>query len=284
MDLLQLRYFYESAMAESFSKTAQKYMVPASSVSASVRRLEQELGVKLFIRTGNRVLLNEKGMEFLSSVSQILTQLDMSVSTLSTAPAKKQTISILARSTRETVVRWIVRFYRAHPSVFFKLTFDDTPDNYGKYDIIISSPGEGLDDYESFHWRKYRIRVEALESDPLCGGNVTLSQLKDRLFVTTNSQRGGFKVFEQACQRNGFTPKVFLECDDYDCRGIPLLSGICLGLNLGNEEDSRQSRTRFLKVTDFTEDLAIRVYYKKEVYNGDIKLFLDLLKSSSPKL
>ena len=34
MELLQLRYFYESAKNENFAKTAEKYMVPASSVSA----------------------------------------------------------------------------------------------------------------------------------------------------------------------------------------------------------------------------------------------------------
>ena len=82
-------------MAESFSKAAQKYMVPASSVSASVRRLEQELGMELFARTGNRVLLNEKGREFLSSISNVLSQLDMSVSALSVKPTEKQTLSIL---------------------------------------------------------------------------------------------------------------------------------------------------------------------------------------------
>ena len=31
MELLQLRYFYESAKNENFAKTAEKYMVPASS-------------------------------------------------------------------------------------------------------------------------------------------------------------------------------------------------------------------------------------------------------------
>ena len=42
MEMLQLRYFYESAQNESFAKTAEKYMVPTTSVSASVKRLEKE--------------------------------------------------------------------------------------------------------------------------------------------------------------------------------------------------------------------------------------------------
>ena len=61
MELLQLRYFFESAQSGSFSKTAKKYMVPLTSVSASIRRLEQELGCPLFVRHPNCVSLNEKG-------------------------------------------------------------------------------------------------------------------------------------------------------------------------------------------------------------------------------
>ena len=48
MEMLQLRYFYDSARTESFSKTAKKYMVPVSSVSASIKRLEKELDTELF--------------------------------------------------------------------------------------------------------------------------------------------------------------------------------------------------------------------------------------------
>ena len=61
MDLLQLRYFFESAKNGSFSKTAKKYMVPLTSVSASIRRLEKELDCTLFDRTSNRVSLNANG-------------------------------------------------------------------------------------------------------------------------------------------------------------------------------------------------------------------------------
>lgn len=282
MEMLQLRYFYESAMAESFSKTAQKYMVPASSVSASVRRLEQELGTELFVRTGNRIELNENGKRLLVAVSNTLTQLDVAVNAISTHSAQKQTISVLARSTRETLVLWIARFYRMYPSVSFKLTFDDAPENYGNYDIIVSSPNEGLADYESFPWRRFFIRVEALDTDILCRGPVALSQLRDRAFVTTSAQRGGFQAFAKACERQGFTPEVFLECDDYDCRTAALRTGVCLGLNLGRQdENSRTANTQFLTVMDFNEELVINVYYKKERYEGNIKLFVDFLNNKA---
>ena len=38
MEILQLRYFYESAKTGSFARTAEAFMVPTTSVSASVKR------------------------------------------------------------------------------------------------------------------------------------------------------------------------------------------------------------------------------------------------------
>ena len=42
MEMLQLRYFFESAKNGSFAKTAKKYDVPSTSVSAAIKRLEEE--------------------------------------------------------------------------------------------------------------------------------------------------------------------------------------------------------------------------------------------------
>lgn len=280
MEMLQLRYFYESAITENFSKTAQKYMVPASSVSASIKRLEQELGTALFIRTGNRVVLNEKGKQLLGTVGNLLTQLDITVSDISQGPSGKQTISILARCTRTTITRWIVRFHRMYPSVLFKLEFEDIPENYGKYDIIISEPDEVLEEFDSFSWRRFDIRVEALETDPLCRGPVTLSQLRDRIFITTRDQKGGFAVFAKACKRHGFLPKVGLVCDDIACRDIVLKSGVCLGVTFGVDEDFSMRGNRYLQIQDFKEQAVINVYYRKKDCEGNMKLFLDLLQSS----
>lgn len=144
MEMLQLRYFYESAISESFSKTAKKYMVPVSSVSASIKRLEKEVGVELFNRNGNRIELNENGKRLLATVSNTLTQLEVTVDAISRQTTEGETITILARCGRESLAYWTTMFYRMYPSVSFKMTFEDIPENYGKYDIIVSSTEDGL--------------------------------------------------------------------------------------------------------------------------------------------
>jgi DNA-binding transcriptional LysR family regulator len=279
MEMLQLRYFYESAMAESFSRTARNYMVPVSSVSASVKRLEQELGVELFARTGNRIRLTEKGKQFLSVVEESLLQLDTGINRLRSTPAEEGTLTILARCTRETLTHHIMRFHQAYPSVLFKVVFEDLSENYDHYDLIISEPDKALGEYLSFPWRRFAVRIEAVETDPICHGTITLSQLRDRLFVTTGTQRAGFKFFAQACKQQGFTPKVLLECDDYNCWGKALRTGSCLGVAIGNEKESRSPGLRYLSVSDFSAEYVSNVYYKKEKYQGNVKLFVDFLET-----
>ena len=70
MELLQLKYFSHAAKTENFSRTAEKYIVPTSCVSASIKKLEQEIGVKLFDRSSNRIKLNEYGKILLSAVDK----------------------------------------------------------------------------------------------------------------------------------------------------------------------------------------------------------------------
>ena len=50
MELLQLQYFAEVARLESFTKAAQSLHISQPALSQTVKRLENELGVKLFER------------------------------------------------------------------------------------------------------------------------------------------------------------------------------------------------------------------------------------------
>ena len=79
MEILQLRYFYEIAQNENFAKTAEKFMVPASSVSNSVKRLEKELGVQLFDRSANCIRLNEKGRILSERLGEIFEKLENTI-------------------------------------------------------------------------------------------------------------------------------------------------------------------------------------------------------------
>src|SRR5271155_2959062 len=65
MELQQLRYFCAIAETGNFSRAAQQTHVSQPSLSQQIRKLEDELGARLFDRLGRSVRLTELGRAFL---------------------------------------------------------------------------------------------------------------------------------------------------------------------------------------------------------------------------
>lgn len=76
MELLQLKYFKTVAEIGKISEAADTLFVSSSALSTSISRLERELGVQLFDRTNNRIILNEQGQIFLRHVKQVFASLE----------------------------------------------------------------------------------------------------------------------------------------------------------------------------------------------------------------
>lgn len=76
MELQQLKYFKTVAGIGKISDAAEALFVSAPALSTSISRLEKELGVKLFDRTSNRIVLNAQGQIFLKYVNQVFSNLE----------------------------------------------------------------------------------------------------------------------------------------------------------------------------------------------------------------
>ena len=72
MELLQLQYFSEVVRQKSVTKAAQLLHISQPALSQTIRRLENELGVKLFEKSGKGIQLTAKGRRFYSQISPAL--------------------------------------------------------------------------------------------------------------------------------------------------------------------------------------------------------------------
>ena len=277
MELLQLRYFFESARSGSFTKTAEKYMVPTSSVSASIRRLEQELGLKLFSRTNNRITLNENGYRLLAAAKSIFSELELAVNDI-TNPPDKQVIRLLVLAHRYDVTDMVIEYRDRHPGVMFDICIDYNVQDYSNYDIIIGVPDSKLSDYSGFPLCNSQISFHVPLSHPLCGKSVTLAQLRNQSFVTM----GGimYDAVCEACKKAGFTPNIIATINDSRCYSKLLRSGNIIGFrrNTGNAPSPGFAD---LDVTDFHLLQTICVFYRESAKTGNIKHFLDYLKTKT---
>jgi DNA-binding transcriptional LysR family regulator len=70
MDLYQINYFLAIVETGSFTKAADSLFVSQPSLSAGIKKLEQELGVVLLERGGRKVLLTAAGNLFLEKAKK----------------------------------------------------------------------------------------------------------------------------------------------------------------------------------------------------------------------
>ena len=77
MNFQQCRYVQTIAETGSFSKAAKKLFLTQPNLSASIRDLEEELGVLLFERSNTGAKLTDDGHDFLKYAKRILGELDL---------------------------------------------------------------------------------------------------------------------------------------------------------------------------------------------------------------
>ena len=62
MELRVLNYFLAVAREENITKASQTLHISQPALSRQMMQLEEELGVKLFVRSNHRVVLTEEGL------------------------------------------------------------------------------------------------------------------------------------------------------------------------------------------------------------------------------
>lgn len=253
MELLQLRYFYESACTESITKTAERHLVPPSSVSLSIKRLETELGCSLFDRSGNRIRLNDRGRTLQKALETALGALDSAVETLTSQKNPSGDIYLLVRSERQFLLDCISDFRQAHPEAVFHLSHDFTVENIGQFDIIIDDAAVSYHGFQSAPIVREAIRIAAAAGNPLCDRELTMEDLRDQPFITMYRGSSMQRIAVDCCRRAGFQPNIIIESDDpqYLRKYIELDFGLAFVPETSWK--GQMGGTRYLNITDFHE-------------------------------
>ncbi len=76
MNILHMKYALEVAKAGSLTKASKVLFVAPPNISRSVKELEADLGIEIFIRTTKGVKLTPEGEEFINFAQRILSQIE----------------------------------------------------------------------------------------------------------------------------------------------------------------------------------------------------------------
>ncbi len=192
MELRVLHYFLAIAREENMTKASQMLHVSQPALSRQMRQLEEELGVKLFVRGNHNIALTEDGLLLKRRAQELLSLADKTKRDFINKDAELSGEVAIGSgefcSTRE-LAKIIVAFREKHPLVQFRIysgNADNIQDYIGRGHLDLGVMGEPVDirKYEFVSmpvkekWgvlvrrdsklaQKERIRAEDLRNIPL---------------------------------------------------------------------------------------------------------------------
>ncbi|OOV86866.1 LysR family transcriptional regulator [Oceanospirillum linum] len=145
MDQLKaMRYFVKVAEAGSFTKAAQHFDVPASSLSRRVADLENHLGAVLLKRSTRVVRLTEIGRLYLQQVRDILSRLEATdelVGSYQSKPMGHLKISATVGFGETLLLPLMDEFSDRYPEIVLDIELSDALSTLGRDDVDIAIRG-----------------------------------------------------------------------------------------------------------------------------------------------
>lgn len=218
MELLQLKYFSHAAKTENFSHTAQNFMVPASGVSASIKKLENEIGVNLFDRTANRIKLNEYGKILLQAINkseELFNKAKADIFDMSQSPFGE--LKLLILTNRQRVTKAISEFKVKYPKISFNIKHQGIVDqsNINRYDIIVTDQNMSSDYFNKFFWLREELFLATPKIHRLSEkNNVSANELKAEKFICMQKGSSLRRCTDIYFEQNKLRPNIIIECDD----------------------------------------------------------------------
>jgi DNA-binding transcriptional LysR family regulator len=126
-----LRYFYEVARYGSFRLTAEKIHIAVSAVSRQIQLLEQDLGVKLFVRDRKGLRLTAAGEALLYRVKRVMSELTTArseIDSLHGSHAGMVRIGLNDTVAQEFFPAFIKDFHAKYPNMRFEVMIANSAD------------------------------------------------------------------------------------------------------------------------------------------------------------
>lgn len=166
LNLHALRIFTEVANCNSVTKAAQHLLLSQPAVSAQIRNLEIELGVKLITSKGRNIKLTEYGLRLYAQSKRLFAceaDIENDLNLLKAGIRGKLRISATNLPSMTLLPNWIVEFLERYDSIQVELrkgNSRNTLDRLLNYECEIAVVAGG--------WDEFGIRRKMLLEDKLC--------------------------------------------------------------------------------------------------------------------
>ena len=222
MDENQKKYFRTVCETKSISKAAEKLYISRQSLSASISRMERELGTSLFERQNNGITATENGKKLLACLAEqdlIWQAFLKEIQEKDTAEHETIRIAVGGVTLDPAEIEYYLSYERANPNVTVELVNGDLPNNIrllkeGKIDIISSIYTSESPDYLRIELEEGRdvnnVSLLISKNSPLA--ELSKIDLLNDLHGVTLLHEGSYlpEDFRQICRNLGIKTKSVL--------------------------------------------------------------------------
>ena len=217
MQLLQLHYFLTVAKTEHMSQAALHLDISQSSLSKTIARLEEDLGVPLFNRNGKNIRLNNYGKFYAKEVEhalRILEDAHETIQEMAEIEEDQVSVSVMSSTILPSIFK---RFYERRPNVRIQQSI--LPDFIakerlmrGEIELCVSNTPITGPDIEWLPILKERLDLIVPKNHRLAHlDEIDLQDVKNERFIGYKSGLESTSMFEQCCIQAGFTPNIVFE-------------------------------------------------------------------------
>lgn len=205
MELLQIKYFRIIAETENISKAAERLFIAQPSLSQTLKRLEEELGVPLFDRKGKKISLNKAGRIFLKYCDEITASIEnarleldeLSGSEITDVNIEVRSASLLIpdiiKKIREKDSRIMPHIFQSSCNESDLKIYSDISERSGLSELLMREP----------------MGIVIPETHPLAErAEIYCRDIEQLAFISLSTECSLYKIISHFCENVNFQPNI----------------------------------------------------------------------------
>ena len=283
MEFSQLQYFLATAKYKQITRASEMLYVSQSTVSMAISRLEEELGTRLFERSGRSLTLTEAGLEFSRLITPAIAALGSAAAEQEKPDARNTQIIRLTVEVPDIVTCLLGSYLSLVPDAEAEQVLDDAETWESRLlsdgaDLAITIVPPKDDRLSAELLFAERAQVLLSTANPLSSRTrLSLSELADSDFISFNGAFSINRWITELGQKAGFTPLVRTQvCDGHSLAYALANRPECVSL-VGEITGARALQSSqfvnlrsSLRVIPLTEEFCVRNIYVCRRKEGEI--------------
>src|SRR5436190_2955766 len=233
MELYQLQYFIEVARNRNFTRAGKRLNLATPALSLQIKKLEKELGTRLFNRGQKETLMTPAGEMLFEKAQALLTMADsvkQSVNEVSELRAGRLTVAFIP----SVGARWLPEIFRQFRNSFPCLNLmTHEESSLGVAALLEEATAElGFLELPTNNqlfevreiWNEPFYAVLPADHPLATKKNISLQQLEKDPFVVKRGESQQQTV--EACRTAGFEPRIACECTEQETKIALVQAGL----------------------------------------------------------